>query len=371
MVLSCINNTGDALGMFNFASGPAMLPKEVLQQAQSEILDWNRTGMSVMEMPFTSNDFQSIATQAHTNLGLLLDLPDNYHILFMQGGAYGHFSLLAMNLLGKNKQADYAQTGYWSTRAINEARRYGDINIVASSEESGFDHIPEPSEWCLDNKAAYCHITSNETANGVQFHWIPETSDVPLIADVTSDFLTRKIDVSRYGMIYASAQKNIGIAGLTIVIIREDLLNQSMEITPAVFNYGEQAKNNSRVNTLPTYSIYISGLMFRWLLDLGGLDQVEVLNKRKAESLYAVIDNDDQFYCPVQVVNRSTVNICFNLNDESMETIFLQEAANQGLINLKGHGARGGIRASLYNAMPQSGVDALINFMQGFSARNG
>jgi len=356
--------------MFNFASGPAMLPKEVLLQAQSEMLDWNGTGMSVMEMPFTCDEFQSIATQTHINLRLLLDLPDNYHILFMQAGAYGHFSLLAMNLLGKNKQADYAQTGHWSTRAINEARRYGNINIVASSEESGFDHIPEQSEWHLNNNAAYCHFTSNETANGVQFHWTPETGDVPLIADVTSDFLSRKIDVSKYGMLYASAQKNIGIAGLTIVIIRDDLLDQSMDITPTVFNYHEQANNNSRVNTLPTFSIYISGLVFRWLLNLGGLDEIEVLNKRKAESLYAVIDKNDQYQCSINAVDRSSVNICFNLTDKSMETIFLKEAASLGLINLKGHGARGGLRASLYNAMPQSGVDTLINFMQDFSARN-
>jgi phosphoserine aminotransferase len=356
--------------VFNFASGPAMLPKEVLQQAQSEMLDWNGTGMSVMEMPFTSDEFQSIVKQAQFNLRLLLDLPDNYHILFMQGGAYGHFSLLAMNLLGKNKQADYVQTGHWSSRAINEARRYADINIAASSEASGFDHIPEQSEWSLNNKAAYCHITSNETANGVQFHWTPETNDIPLIADVTSDFLAHKIDVSRYGMLYASAQKNIGAAGLTIVIIRDDLLEQSMDITPAVFNYGEQAKNNSRVNTLPTYSIYISGLIFRWLLDLGGLDEVDVLNKRKADALYAVIDSDDQYQCSVHAADRSTVNICFNLTDKSMETIFLKEATSLGLINLKGHGVRGGIRASLYNAMPLEGVDALTEFMHGFSVRH-
>ena len=354
--------------MFNFSSGPAMLPREVLQQAQAEMLDWNGTGMSVMELPFTSDEFQSIATQAHTDLGLLLDLPDNYHILFMQGGAYGHFSLLAMNLLGKNKQADYVQTGHWSTRAINEARHYGDISIVASSEASGFDHIPEQSEWILDNKAAYCHLTSNETANGVQFHGTPDTSDVPLIADVTSDFLTRNIDVSEYGMLYASAQKNIGVAGLTMVIIRDDLLNQSMDITPTVFNYGEQATNNSRVNTLPTFSIYISGLIFRWILDLGGLGKVEALNKEKAETLYSVIDNNEQYYCVVNKTDRSTVNICFNLQNESMESTFLKEASSLGLINLKGHGARGGIRASLYNAMPKSGVDALINFMQDFSS---
>jgi phosphoserine aminotransferase len=354
--------------MYNFASGPAMLPKEVLQQAQSEMLDWNGTGMSVMEMPFTSDEFQSIATQAHTDLRLLLDLPDNYHILFMQGGAYGHFSLLAMNLLGKNKQADYIQTGHWSSRAINEARRYGDINIVASSEESGFDHIPEQSKWNLSNKAAYCHLTSNETADGVQFHWLPEIDGIPLIADVTSDFLTRKIDVSEYGMLYASAQKNVGVAGLTIVIIRDDLLDQSMKITPTVFNYGEQAKNNSRVNTLPTYSIYISGLIFRWISDLGGLDKVQALNKEKAEALYTAIDNNGQYYCAVNKTDRSTVNICFNLKNQSIESTFLEEASSLGLINLKGHGARGGIRASLYNAMPKSGVDALINFMQDFSS---
>jgi phosphoserine aminotransferase len=357
--------------MFNFSSGPAMLPKEALQQAQAEILDWNGTGMSVMEMPFTSDEFKSIAIQTETNLRLLLDLPDNYHVLFMQGGAYGHFSLLAMNLLGKNKQADYVQTGHWSSRAINEAKRYGDINIVADSKDSDFDHIPDQSKWHLNNKAAYCHFTSNETANGVQFHWIPETNDVPLIADVTSDFLSRKIDVSKYRMIYASAQKNIGVAGLTIVIIREDLLDQSMEITPAVFNYGNQAKNNSRVNTLPTYSIYISGLIFKWLLELGGLDKIEHMNKLKAESLYAVIDKDEQYLCSVHATDRSMVNVCFNLTNKSRETIFLNQANNMGLINLKGHGARGGIRASLYNAMPQSGVDALVDFMHNFSSRNG
>jgi phosphoserine aminotransferase len=357
--------------MFNFASGPAMLPKEVLQQARAEMLDWNGTGMSVMEMPFTSDEFQGIATQAQSNLRLLLDLPDNYHILFMQGGAYAHFSLLAMNLLGKNKHADYVQTGHWSTRAINEAKRYGDINIVASSEASGFDHIPEQSKWNLNNKTAYCHITSNETADGVQFHWVPNTENVPLIADVTSDFLTRNIDVSQYGMLYASAQKNIGVAGLTMVIIRDDLLNQNMDITPTVFNYGKQATNNSRVNTLPTYSIYISGLIFKWILDLGGLDKVETLNKEKAEALYTAIDNDEQYNCVVNKADRSIVNICFNLRNESMESTFLKEASSLGLINLKGHGARGGVRASLYNAMQQSGVDALINFMQVFSARNG
>ncbi len=356
--------------MYNFASGPAMLPKAVLKKAQSEMLNWNATGISVMEMPFTSDEFQSIVAQTHLDLRRLLDLPDNYHILFMQGGAYGHFSLLAMNLLGRNNKADYVQTGHWSTRAIKEARRYGDINIVASSEVSGYDHIPGQSKWNLDNRAAYCHYTSNETANGLQFHRIPATGDVPLVADATSDFLTRKINISDYGLLYASAQKNIGIAGLTIVIIRDDLLDQARDITPAVFNYGEQAKNNSRINTLPTYSTYISGLVFQWLLNLGGLEKVEILNKQKADVLYATIDASDQYKCMVQKRNRSNVNICFNLRDSSKEPIFLIEAANRGLVNLKGHGANGGIRASLYNAMPQSGVDALIDFMLDFSRKN-
>jgi phosphoserine aminotransferase len=348
-----------------------MLPKEVLQQAQSELMDWNNTGLSVMEMPFTCDEFQSIAKQAKTNLSLLLDLPKNYHVLFMQGGAYGHFSLLAMNLLGKNKQADYVHTGHWSSRAIKEAQRYGDINIVASSEASGFDHIPEQSKWKLNDKAAYCHITSNETANGSQFHWTPDTSNIPLVADVTSDFLTQEIDVSQYGMLYASAQKNVGIAGLTIIIIRDDLLEQSIELTPTVFNYGEQAKNNSRVNTLPTYSIYIAGLIFEWLMGLGGLPTVEYVNKRKAETLYNAIDNNDLFQCPVNISDRSNVNVCFNLSNPALEETFLNEANDIKLINLKGHDAKGGLRASLYNAMPQSGVDILTNFMHEFSIRHG
>ncbi len=324
-----------------------------------------------MEMPFTCDEFQGIATQAQRNLRLLLHLPDNYHILFMQGGAYAHFSLLAMNLLGKQKQADYVQTGHWSTRAIHEARRYGDINIVCSSEKSGFDHIPRQSQWSLNDKAAYCHLTSNETADGVQFHWIPETGNTPLIADATSDFLARKIDVSRYGMLYASAQKNIGIAGLTIVIIRDDLLDQAMNITPTVFSYCEQANHHSRINTLPTYAIYISGLVFEWLLSLGGLNKVAILNKQKAKTLYDVIDNDEQYCCPVHTNDRSQQNICFHLRDQPLEIAFLEEAKNLGLINLEGHGMRGGLRASLYNAMPQSGVDALAGFMQDFSSRNG
>jgi phosphoserine aminotransferase len=356
--------------MFNFASGPAMLPKEVLRRAQSEMLDWHGTGLSVMEMPFTAEEFQTIANRARDGLRALLDLPENYRILFMQGGAYGHFALLAMNLLGKNAQADYVQTGHWSSRAIHEARRYGRVKIAASAEPVGYRCIPPFAEWRLDPAAAYCHITTNETANGVQFHWLPDIGDMPLVADVTSDFLSRPLDIGRFGMIYASAQKNVGPAGLTIVIIRESLLDQAMAITPAVFNYGLQVRGSSRINTPPTYSVYIAGLIFSWLLDRGGLATVGRQNRQKAQRLYGAIDEDGLYCCPVEPADRSLVNVCFHLADESLEAAFLCEADRHGLINLKGHGAAGGIRASLYNAMPVEGVDALIGFMQSFSVRH-
>ena len=353
--------------MFNFAAGPATLPDEVLQRARTELLDWEGCGLSVMELPFTSEQFQNIYSRATEQLRRLLELPENYHILFMQGGAYAHFALLAMNLMGKNSRADYVHTGHWSTRAITEAGRYGRINIAASSEHAGFDHIPPQDRWRLDPAAAYCHITTNETANGVQFHWLPDTVAVPLVADMTSDFLSRSLDVTRFGLLYASAQKNIGIAGLTIVIIRDDLLDQAMSCTPAVFNYGLQARNHSRVNTPPVYSIYIAGLVFSWIMGRGGLAVVERLNRRKAESLYAAIDADDFYRCPVATPDRSLMNVCFHLPDPSLETLFLKEAENRGLIHLQGHGASGGIRASIYNAMPSAGIDALVAFMRDFS----
>jgi phosphoserine aminotransferase len=313
--------------MFNFASGPGMLPEEVLEQARSELCDWRGTGMSVLEMPFTSGEFKSIAGRARNDLQTLLRLPENYRILFMQGGAYAHFALLAMNLMGKKACADYVQTGHWSNRAINEARRYGPVNIAASSKATGFDCIPAQSDWRLNPAATYCHITTNETANGVQFHWTPDTDAVPLVADVTSDFLAREIDISRYGMVYASAQKNVGPAGLTLVIIREDA----------------------------------------WILRQGGVAILESVNRQKSKKLYALIDQDDFYFCPVAEADRSMVNVCFYLRDAALETLFLEKAKQAGLINLNGHGAAGGIRASLYNAMPVAGVDALIGFMQSFA----
>ncbi len=347
-----------------------MLPRVVLEQAQSELCDWNGTGMSVMEMPFTSDRFKGIVERSRRDLQALLGLPDNYKVLFMQGGAYAHFSLLAMNLMGKVHCADYVQTGHWSSRAINEARRYGHINIAASSKENVFNHIPTQADWRLNPAAAYCHITTNETANGNQFHWTPDTGKVPLVADVTSDFLACEIELSRYGMVYASAQKNIGLAGLTLVIIRDDLLNQAMQITPTVFNYGLQASNDSRINTQPTYNIYLAGLLFAWILAQGGVASMENANRRKSKKLYQFIDEDAFYHCPVREADRSLLNVCFFLSNTALEPVFLAEAKQAGLIHLDGHGSAGGIRASLYNAMPLAGVEVLIDFMQGFADKH-
>ncbi|PCJ93791.1 MAG: 3-phosphoserine/phosphohydroxythreonine transaminase [Porticoccaceae bacterium] len=356
--------------MYNFSAGPAQLPNEVLLTAKEDMLDWHGCGMSVMEMPFSSDEYKEIASGALRDLSALIGLPDDYHVLFLQGGAYAHFSLVAMNLLGKHASADYVQTGHWSTRAANEAKRYGQINIAASTEQSGFNHIPDPKYWNLDPEAAYCHITTNETANGVQFHQLPDTGKVPLVADVTSDFLTREIDISKFGLIYASAQKNVGPTGLTIVIVHDKLLEQAMNIVPTPFNYGYQVKNNGRVNTPSTYSVYIAGLMFSWLLKKGSLKDIEQCNRGKAERLYSFINRDSLFHCIVDPDDRSIVNICFELTNKSLADNFLDEASRWGLINLKGHSVRGGIRASLYNAMPSEGVDALISFMKNYSEKH-
>ncbi len=355
--------------MFNFAAGPAQLPKEVLARAREEMLDWHGCGMSVMELPFSSDEYKEISACAMRDLRSLLDLHEGYRILFLQGGAYAHFALVAMNLMGRHRAADYVHTGHWSHRAITEARRIGEIRIAASAEASNFDRIPPYADWNLDPRAAYCHITSNETADGLQFHWLPDTGDVPLVADVTSDLLTRKLDISRFGLVYASAQKNLGTAGLTIVIIREDLLEQAMDTLPIVFNYGQQARNDSRVNTTPIFSIYIAGLIFSWLLKQGGLEVIEQQNRHKSRSLYAVIDDDGLFHCDVLPRDRSMVNVCFDVGG-SLTPDFIDEARNNGFLNLEGHGAHGGIRASLYNAMPLEAVEALIGFMRDYSARH-
>ena len=349
---------------FNFAAGPAVMPREVLEQARDEMLDWHGSGMSVLEMPFTGRHFAEILASAENDLRTLLAIPSGYRVLFLQGGAYAHCAIVPMNLLRGRGSADYVETGHWSKRAITEARRYGEVNIVAS----GVDQIPPFEQWRLDAEAAYCHITTNETADGVQFQWTPATGEVPLVADMTSDFLSRPIDVSRYGLIYASAQKNVGPAGLTIVVVRENLLGDASTTTPAVFDYGLQAGDNSKVNTPPTFSVYVAGLVFQWLRRQGGLEEMAKRSRSRGAKVYAAVDNSGGFYVgSVACADRSLVNPCFRLADETLEPSFLEQAMTHGLLNLKGHPARGGLRASLYNAMPEQGVDALVTFMVEFA----
>lgn len=355
---------------FNFAAGPAALPREVLARARDEMLDWRGTGLSVMELAFGGPEHREIHAAAVRNLVDLLAIPPAYRVLFLQGGAYGHFAFLAMNLLRGKDSADYVETGHWSRRAIAEGRRYCRADVAASGEAEGFTGVPGQDRWRLNADAAYCHITTNETADGVQFHWTPDTGAVPLVADMTSDFLSRPVDVGRFGMIYASAQKNVGPAGLTIVILREDLLGGALPETPRVFDYTAQAAEDSMVNTPPIYCVYIAGLVFRWLKDQGGLAAIESLNRRKSGKLYAAIDDSGFYRSPATRESRSTMNVCFRLFDENLERRFLAEADKCGMRNLKGHPARGGLRASLFNAVPEAGVDALIEFMREFRRRH-
>jgi phosphoserine aminotransferase len=346
-----------------------MLPEEVLEQASEEMKDYHGSGMSVMEMSHRGRDFVSIAEEAEADLRELLSIPDNYKVLFLQGGASSQFSMVPLNLLRGKKTADYINTGYWSKKAIAEAKRYCDVNIVASGESTNFTSIPPRSEWSLNPEAAYVHYTPNETIGGVEFHDIPEVGDVPLVADMSSTILSRPIDVSRFGLIYAGAQKNIGPAGLTIVIIRDDLIGNALDFTPTMFNYETHVKANSMYNTPPTYAWYIAGLVFKWIKRMGGLERMAEINRRKAEKLYRVIDESDFYNNPVSKDCRSWMNVPFTLADPSLDEEFLKEANEAGLVSLKGHRSVGGMRASIYNAMPEEGVDALISFMKDFEKR--
>jgi len=355
--------------VYNFSAGPAMLPEEVLEQAAQEMKDWHGSGMSVMEMSHRGKEFISIAEEAEADLRELLSIPDNYKVLFLQGGASSQFSMVPMNLLKGKTTADYINTGYWSKKAIAEAKRYCDVNIVASGESTNFTSIPPRSEWSLNPEAAYVHYTPNETIGGVEFHEIPEVGDVPLVADMSSTILSRPIDISRFGLIYAGAQKNIGPAGLTIVIIRDDLIGNPLDSTPTMFNYETHVKANSMYNTPPTYAWYIAGLVFKWIKRIGGLEKMAEINKRKAEKLYRAIDESDFYHNPVSRECRSWMNVPFTLADPSLDETFLKEAKDAGLVSLKGHRSVGGMRASIYNAMPEEGVDTLISFMKDFERR--
>ncbi len=357
--------------VFNFSAGPAVLPEEVLRQAGEEMLDWHGSGMSVMEMSHRGKEFSSIAEQAEADLRELLAIPDNYKVLFLQGGASSQFTAIPMNLVKGKESADYICTGSWSKKAIAEAKRYCNVNVVANTEESNFTTTPSQNNLQLNGDAAYLHYTPNETIQGVEFPYIPDSGDVPLVADMSSTILSRPIDVSRYGLIYAGAQKNIGPAGLTVVIVRDDLIGDVVVSTPTMFNYATMADGGSMYNTPPTYGWYLAGLVFKWLLNNGGLAGMAERNERKASKLYAAIDNSGFYNNPVDSNSRSWMNVPFTLANPDLDATFLEEAKEAGLVTLKGHRSVGGMRASIYNAMPEEGVDALIAFMADFEKRNG
>lgn len=357
--------------VFNFSPGPATLPEAVLRQAAEEMLDWHGSGMSVMEMSHRGKEFIGIHAEAEALLRELMQVPANYKVLFMQGGAIGENAIVPMNLIGRTGRADYVLTGDWSKKSQKEAKTFGQVSVAASGEASQFTAIPPQPQWKLDPGAAYVHICSNETIGGVQFHWTPETGDVPLVADMSSDILSRPIDVSKYGLIYAGAQKNMGPSGLTIVIVRDDLLGHALPITPSAFNYQLQAENDSMYNTPPTYAIYIAGLVMKHVKAQGGMQAMAEHNRAKAKLLYDYLDASKFYRNPVAPADRSLMNVPFQLKDAALDDAFLKGAQAQGMIQLKGHRSVGGMRASIYNAMPMAGVQALVKYMQAFEAQHG
>ncbi|HZP87127.1 MAG TPA: 3-phosphoserine/phosphohydroxythreonine transaminase [Burkholderiales bacterium] len=357
--------------VYNFSAGPAMLPEQVLARAQEEMLDWRGSGMSVMEMSHRGKEFITIAEQAEVDLRELLAIPAGYKVLFLQGGATLQFGMIPLNLLRGKASADYVHTGEWAKKAISDAKRLCKVNIAASSEDRKFTYAPHEETWKLSPEAAYVHYTGNETIGGVEFHWIPRTGAVPLVCDLSSSLLSRPLDVSRFGLIYAGAQKNIGPAGLTIVIVREDLIGHAPASTPSMLDYKVHAESGSMFNTPPTYAIYVAGLVFQWLKARGGLAAMERTNIDKAQLIYDVIDSSAFYRSPVEKRDRSRMNIPFTLADESLDDAFLKAAAQRGLMQLKGHRSVGGMRASIYNAMPIEGVRALVDFMREFERTHG
>jgi len=357
--------------IINFSAGPATLPLTVLQQVQEELLDWRGSGMSVMEMSHRDKEFMSIASEAEKDLREVAGIPANYRVLFMQGGATAQFSLIPLNLLRGKAGADYVLTGDWGKKAAKECGKYGKANVAASAEGDKFTKIPDRASWKLDPDAAYVHITTNETIHGVQFQDTPDTGGVPLVADMSSDILSRPIDISKFGLIYGGAQKNIGPAGVTIVIVREDLIGQAAAITPGVFDYKAVADNESMLNTPACFSWYVSGLVFKWIRNEGGLAAIGARNQRKSSLLYDYIDAQDFYKNPVAKKDRSWMNVPFTLPNPDLDAEFLKGAKAQGLNGLKGHRAVGGMRASLYNAMTESGAAALVEYMKEFVRTRG
>ncbi len=354
---------------FNFSPGPATLPLEVLEQAREELLDWGGGGTSVMELSHRGTAFLQCAGEAEADLRELLAIPGNYRVLFMQGGAAAQFSIVPMNLVPAGGTADYINTGHWSQKALSEAQRYCKVHVAADAAGSGYRALPPPQQWTLTGDAAYVHYTPNETIGGVEFHFVPQVA-APLVADMSSTLLSRPVEIARYGLIYASAQKNIGPAGLCVVIVREDLLGRARAETPTAFNYRLVADEHSMLNTPPTFSWYVAGLVFKWLKRQGGLAKMAERNRTKAERLYRAIDASGFYSNTVAAECRSWMNVPFTLPRPELDAIFLEESSHAGLLNLKGHRVLGGMRASLYNAMPPEGVDALVAFMADFARRH-
>ena len=356
--------------VFNFAAGPATLPLEVLEQSQAEMTDWRGSGMSVMEVSHRSKAFIAVAHEAEADLRALLAIPSNYRVLFLQGGATGQFSAIPLNLATQDSTVDYVDTGAWSKKAIGEAKRYAKVNVAADEAAGNYSSVPAQGALRLTPGAAYLHYTPNETIGGVEFPYVPVHGDVPLVADFSSTILSRPIDVSKFGLIYAGAQKNIGPSGLVVVIVRDDLLGRARPGTPLVWDYAAMAKEGSMLNTPPTFGWYFAGLVFKWLLGQGGLAAMAERNRAKAERLYAAIDGSGYYRNPVAKEARSWMNVPFTIPNPDLEKTFLAEAGKAGLVNLEGHRSVGGFRASIYNAMPIEGVDALIAFMKDFQGRH-
>ncbi|WP_113671327.1 3-phosphoserine/phosphohydroxythreonine transaminase [Vallitalea guaymasensis] len=356
--------------VYNFSAGPSMLPIEVLEKASKEMTNYNNTGMSVMEMSHRSAAYQDIIDTAEKTLREIMNIPDNYKVLFLQGGASTQFAMIPLNLLTGSKKADYVNTGAWSKKAIAEAKKYGEVNVVASSEDKTFTYIPELDKETFTKDADYFHITSNNTIYGTKFNELPDVGDVPIVADMSSNILSEEVDVSKYGVIYAGAQKNMGPAGVTVVIIREDLIGDTQDITPTMLKYKTHSDKGSMFNTPPTYSIYVAGMVFEWIKELGGIGAIQKRNEEKAKLIYDYLDSSKLFKGTVAQKDRSLMNIPFVLPTDELNAEFIKEAADRGMVNLKGHRTVGGMRASIYNAMPLEGVKKLVDFMKEFEENN-
>ncbi len=354
----------------NFSAGPGVLPLEVLKKAQQELVDYQGVGMSVMEMSHRSKEYEAIIGGAELNLRKLMNIPSNYKVLFLQGGASMQFAMVPLNLYSQAKKADYISTGAWSKKAISEAKRYGTVKVIASSEDKNFNYIPQLSPALFSSDADYVHITTNNTIYGTLFSELPDTGKIPLVADMSSNILSQEYDVTKFGLIYAGAQKNMGPAGVTVVIVREDLIGHALSITPTMLDYKIHADEGSMYNTPPCYTIYMAGLVFEWLLEKGGIKAMEKENKQKAAILYNFLDQSNMFKGTVETKSRSLMNIPFVTGKEELDNKFISEASKKGLKQLKGHRSVGGMRASIYNAMPKEGVETLVAFMKEFEKAN-